>query len=226
MLDSLTLRHFYMPTYLSCFLLFCRLFRFLVFGFGELLSMLRLDDLAKGERWEKGRGALPFKRLALSVTWLFKPGCCVYRQVSKHSTNTHHEEWPALSIQGVVLGGHGRYCSEYNTNVGISLPKLQALVQKQVQGSSLLVHAVQDVHPAAPINIGLRYPLRTTTFSPKMTAAEIACVFTRLQPQHNKNRFRVFGTATTVTFGAQTGRGSDKTFKRTPHPSHSGSQVC
>ena len=30
------------------------------------------------------------------IAWLFRPGCCVHSEVSKHSEKLHHEEWVAL----------------------------------------------------------------------------------------------------------------------------------
>ena len=92
---------------------------------------------------------------------------------------------------------------------GDPLPK-HVSFQKQVQGSSLTVHAVQEVHLAAPTNVGMSYPLKTPTFSPKRPVAEIAGEFAHLQPQPNKNRSRLSGSAKALTFGSQTGRGSGK----------------
>ena len=56
----------------------------------------------------------------------------------------------------------------------------------------------------------LHYPLKMPTFFPRKTAVEIAGEFGRLQAQHNKTRSTLSGATRIQTFGAQTGRGSEK----------------
>ena len=60
------------------------------------------------------------------------------------------------------------------------------------------------------------------TFSPNRVANHIAKEFESKHPQPNHNRSRLLGTAKTLTFGAHTGRGSERggVIKRTYDPKY------
>ena len=92
---------------------------------------------------------------------------------------------------------------------GHSLQWLKEKVNEQVTSKSLHIHAVQEVRLVEVPNISLNYPQKSNTFSPARVANKTAKLFDELQPQVNPNRSRLTKTSATLTFGAQTGRGSD-----------------
>ena len=65
---------------------------------------------------------------------------------------------------------------------------------------------------------------RTQYFEPTEVRKNIMAMFDRLRATPNANRGRVSGTASSLTFGAQTGRGSDRScvIKRTLDPAYQG----
>ena len=102
-------------------------------------------------------------------------------------------------------------------------PELKEIIREQVQKSSPTIHAVQEVALIEPPPIVLSYPRKSVTFSPHQARHGIAKLLDANHPQPNPNRIRLSGSAKTLTFGAQTGRASEKgcVIKRTHEQKYS-----
>ena len=88
-------------------------------------------------------------------------------------------------------------------------PELRDMIHEQVERTSPEIHAVHAVVPTPAPSIQVSYPGKSVSVNPHRARHEITRLFDDNQPKPNANRWRLSGVAKSLTFGAQTGRGSD-----------------
>ena len=81
------------------------------------------------------------------------------------------------------------------------------------------IHAVHAVVPTTAPSIQVSYPCKSVSFTPSQARQEIMRLFDENQPKPNASRWRLPGVAESLTFGVQTGRGSDKVASSREHRS-------
>ena len=84
-----------------------------------------------------------------------------------------------------------------------------ARTHDQVLRTSPKIHAAHAVVPTPAPTIQVSCPGKSISFNPNQARNEIMRLFDQNQPKPNANRWRLSGVAKSLTFGAQTGRGSD-----------------
>ena len=80
------------------------------------------------------------------------------------------------------------------------------------------VYSVKTVEVPKPPEVVFTMVPRTQYFVPTEARKSIMAMFDRLRATPNPNRGRLSGTALSLTFGAQTGRGSDRSCVIQAHP--------
>ena len=88
-------------------------------------------------------------------------------------------------------------------------PELKWIIHGQVQKACPMIHAVREMVPTPAPPIQVSYPGKSVSFNPHHARNETMRLFDENQPKPNANRSRLSGVAKTLTFGAQTGRGSE-----------------
>ena len=88
-------------------------------------------------------------------------------------------------------------------------PEPRKMIHEHFQKVRPQITAVTEVvHTPTPA-VHDSYPGKSVRFKPHNARQEITRLFEENQPRPNANRWRLSGKAKSLTFGAQTGRGSD-----------------
>ena len=100
---------------------------------------------------------------------------------------------------------------------GHTWDELKEMIDNQTYEPQPQIYSVVTVAVPEPPNVVFTTVPHTHHFSPKEVRKNIIEWFKHFHPTPNLNRGRLSGTASSLTFGAQTGRGSDRScvIKRT-----------
>ena len=103
---------------------------------------------------------------------------------------------------------------------GHSWKELKEMLENYTQEPHPQVYSVKTVEVPNPPEVVFTTVPRTQYFAPAEARKSIMAMFDRLRATPNANRGRLSGAALSLTFGAQTGRGSDHScvIKRTLDP--------
>ena len=92
---------------------------------------------------------------------------------------------------------------------GHSWKELKEMLENCTQEPHPQIYSVKTVEVPSPPEVVFTKVPRTQQFDPPQTRKNIMAMFDRLRATPNANRGKVTGGALSLTFGAQTGRGSD-----------------
>ena len=100
---------------------------------------------------------------------------------------------------------------------GHTLDELQEMLDTMTYEPQPQIYSVKTVAVPEPSNVVFTTVPHTQHFKPNDVRKEIIAWFEHFHPTPNLNRGRLSGSAASLTFGAQTGRGSDRScvIKRT-----------
>ena len=100
---------------------------------------------------------------------------------------------------------------------GHSWRELKEMLDNRTHEPQPQIYSVKTVAVPDPPEVVFTMVLRTQHFVPSEARRNIMGMFDHLRPTPNANRGRLSGSALSLTFGAQTGRGSDRScvIKRT-----------
>ena len=100
---------------------------------------------------------------------------------------------------------------------GHTWDELKEMIDNQIYEPQPQIYSVKTVAVPEPSNVVFTTVSPTHHFSPKEVRKNIIDWYEHFHPTPNLNRGRLSGTAASLTFGAQTGRGSDRScvIKRT-----------
>ena len=103
---------------------------------------------------------------------------------------------------------------------GHSWRELKEMLENHTQEPHPQIYSVKTVEVSNPPEVVFTKVPRTQHCNPAEVRRNIMAMFDRLRATPNHNRGRLSGTALSLTFGAQTGRGSDHScvIKRTLDP--------
>ena len=93
---------------------------------------------------------------------------------------------------------------------GHAWDELKEMIDNQTYQPQPQIYSVKTVAVPEPSNVMFTTVPPTHHFSPKEVRKNIIGWFEHFHPTPNLNRGRLSGTAASLTFGAQTGRGSDR----------------
>ena len=179
--------------------------------------------------------ALPQSTILVSQEWLTTIAGWEFTSGPKPGSGSENRVTPAGSTESYVLSMRNGlpYLSKElfwkamedvskraELKAGHSWRELKDMLENYAQEPHPQIYSVKTVKVPEPPEVVFTTVPRTQHFVPTEVRKSIMATFDRLRATPNANRGRLSGTALSLTFGAQTGRGSDRScvIKRTLDP--------
>ena len=147
-------------------------------------------------------------------------GACEYIVYRSGADKSHklsmRNGLPYLSRELFWMGMHD--IAKKATRIsGHTLEELQEMLYTMAREPQPQIYAVKTIAVSEPSNVVFTKVPHTKHFKPSDVRKEIVKWFEHFRPTPNHNRGRLSGSAASLTFGARTGRGSDRScvIKRT-----------
>ena len=128
-----------------------------------------------------------------------------------------HEKWSPVFIKELFWMAMKDIAKKATLLSGHTSDELKEMIDNQTYEPQPQIYSVKTVAVPEPPNVVFTTVPPTQHFSPKEVRKNIIDWFEHFHPTPNLNRGRLTGAAASLTFGAQTGRGSDRScvIKRT-----------
>ena len=179
--------------------------------------------------------ALPQSTILVSQEWLTTIAGWEFISGPKPGSGSESRVTPAGSTKSYVLSMRNGlpYLSKElfwitmediskraELKAGHSWRELKEMLEHYAQEPHPQIYSVKTVEVPNPPEVVFTMVPRTQHFVPTEARKSIMAMFDRLRATPNASRGRLSGTALSLTFGAQTGRGSDRScvIKRTLDP--------